>query len=378
MKKYNLFISFLILITFFGCQKGDDLNSNEPSNNNEISYSFNLDLTSEFPVGHNLGLNFYNDITVGVLTNESNNIRLITAAGTKSYALEGSGLSNLITATEVASPESNTIYANYVGLGQLIRDSQETIYSVFHSEKHDGSILPGNIPGFYASVGLGISTDNGQTFELNSEPLVANIYDSNYDNGYGDGGLGEPSIIYSKDSTEVYLYYVDHNRSGRSVNISMAKFNVLDNGIPDFTTCYYLNENNEFTSSLIRSKEVVAGAGYSDAIFPHVTYNSFINKYIMVYSLNHYGEYHDGVQVPSKSGIYLRQSKDGINWVDAPKKIITDWSIPYSYNNHSFVWHPNLIYAPNNQSEGYLVYSKANTLQEGHKMWAIKFEFEEE
>ena len=120
---------------------------------------------------------------------------------------------------------------------------------------------------------------------------------------------------------------------------------------------------------------MVAGIGYADAIFPHVTYNSFIDKYVMVYSLNHYGEFHNGSILPSESGIYYRESIDGINWDEQPIKLITDWSIPYSFDNHSFAWHPNLIYSNDSQSEGYLVYSKASTLEQGHKMWAMKFKY---
>ena len=343
--------------------------------NNKIIADFDLDTASEFPVGQNLGLNYFNDITVGVISNSVNEIKIITAANTGSYVFSGTSLLNLTERTEVASPVPNTFYSDYIGLGQLIKDSEGKIYSVFHSEAHDGTTLPGNIPGFYASIGLGVSTDEGLSFQLNPMPLVENIYDINYDNGFGDGGLGEPSITYSKDKTEVFIYYVDHNRSGRGVNISMSKFDVDQNGRPDFLTCYYLNDSNEFTTNLIRSKEVVAGDGYSDAIFPHVTYNAYIDKYVMVYSLNHYGEYNNGAQSAVLSGIYYRESIDGINWTEEPKKLLTDWSIPFSFDNHSFIWHPNLIYLNDSQSEGHLVYSKASTLQAGHKMWAIKFNY---
>ncbi len=72
------------------------------------------------------------------------------------------------------------------------------------------------------------------------------------------------------------------------------------------------------------------------------------------------------------SGIYVRQSSDGINWDTPPAKLITDWSIPWS-NDSPFSWHPNLIYTNEIQSEGYLLYSKADNLQQGHKMWAVKF-----
>lgn len=378
MTSNKFFILLLLNVLFISCNEDETIIPEEVISETPKIYSLEFDLSDEYPIGHNLGLNFFNDITVGVISYSTDEVQLITAANTSSYILSGNSISDLTEVSQVATPEPNTFYKNYIGLGQLIRDPQGIMYSVFHAEEHDGSILPGNIPGFYSSIGLGVSYDNGASFELNSEPIIQNIYDINYDNGAGDGGLGEPSITFSKDSSEVYIYYVDHNRTGRGVNICMVKFNVNADGSPDFSTCYYLDNNNTFTSSVIRSQEVVAGLGYADAIFPHVTYNAFIDKYIMVYSLNHYGEFNSGADIPVESGIYYRLSDDGISWSESAEKILTGWSIPFSYDSHSFLWHPNLIYSQEDQSKGHLIYSKASSLQTGHKMWGIEFQFTED
>jgi hypothetical protein len=93
----------------------------------------------------------------------------------------------------------------------------------------------------------------------------------------------------------------------------------------------------------------------------------------MVYSENNYGEFLNGTTNPSASGIYYKQSDDGINWDSPATQLITDWSIPWSFDSHSFSWHPSLIYNNENQTEGYLIFSKASSLQVGHKMWAVKF-----
>ena len=353
---------------------GNEVDFTTNGENPNAVYTLELDFSDEFPVGHNLGLNYYNDITVGVIDYSENNVRLLTASGTSSYILEGNSLDNLSSFTQVATPAQDTYYSDYVGLGQLIKDDNGTIYSVVHSEEHEGTLCPGNVPGFYASVGLATSYDNGQSFQLSNSVLVENTFDINYDNGQCDGGLGEPSITFSKDSTEVFVYYVDHNRAGRGVNICMSKFNTNSDHVPGFNTPYYLGSDNNFTSEVVRSKEVVVGMGnYSDAIFPQVTYNSYSDSYIMVYSENNYGEFSNGATSPTMSGIYYKQSNDGINWDSPAIQLIVDWSIPWSFNNHSFSWHPNLIYNNEDQTEGYLIYSKANSLQDGHKMWAIKF-----
>ena len=56
-----------------------------------------LNTDSNFPVGHNLGLNYYNDITVGVINNEPENYQLIFATEFSSYILQGNSLINFIT-----------------------------------------------------------------------------------------------------------------------------------------------------------------------------------------------------------------------------------------------------------------------------------------
>ena len=369
---------FFFITMILACSKNDDSALFDSSNsNNENPFSFNLDLNSEFPIGHNLGLNYFNDITVGVISNNSNEIKLLTAVQTSSFVFSGTSISNITNATQVATPKANTFYSNYIGLGQLIKDSNGVIYSVFHAEVYNGKISSANIPGFNASVGLGISYDNGDSFQINSEPIIQNIYDLDYDNGFDDGGLGEPSITFTKDRKEVYVYYVDHNRSGRGVNISMVKFKVNEDGTPDFSTCYYLNDNKQFTTSVIRSKEVVAELGNVDSIFPHVSYNSFIDKYVMVYSRNNYDEYINGLQSPLTSGIYYRESQDGISWTESPKKLITDWSVPFSFDRHSFTWHPTIIYNNDSQDSGFLIFSKADSVRDGHKMWAMRFSYSE-
>ena len=64
----------------FSCSKEESevLPTEIPS---EKTFQFDLDSSSEFPVAHDVGLNYFNDITVGVISNSSNNLKIITAAG---------------------------------------------------------------------------------------------------------------------------------------------------------------------------------------------------------------------------------------------------------------------------------------------------------
>lgn len=374
-------LKLIIKFSLFSVLLSSCSNDEEKNNTSQTNYELNLSSEPEFRIGENLNLNYFNDITVGVLNLSPTNIKLVTSANTETIILEGPNIRNINSFSTLLNPSIidnhsniNAIDYNYIGLGQVIKAKNNKIYGLYHGEWHDGTILQANIPGFFGSIGLCVSADGGSTFSKSSEPVIPNLYDKNFDNGASDGGYGEPSLTFNADSTAVYAYFVDHNRAGRGVNICMAKFNVMSNGQPDFGTCYLLTTNNFFTTNVVRPKQIVYGTmGSSDAIFPHVTYNKKAKKYFMVYTLNAYSDYFTSNR-PIQSGIYVRTSKDGINWTEPPKQLITDYGIPLNTET-SFTWHPTLIYTNSDQSEGYLVYSKSTQGigRESHKMWGKKF-----
>jgi hypothetical protein len=375
MKKL-LVIIILGLLTN-GCSQGDShqVNNQQTTNTN---YSLSLSSQSAFLVGGDLGANFYNDITVGVISYTSNSVKLLTSAGNQTVVFNGSDIEHISSVKTIMTPnysETNSYYRDYIGAGQLIKDKSGKIYSITHGEWHNGKIINyNNVPGFYASIGIATSVDNGETFQVMQTPIIPDYYGWNHNSGQADSGLAEPSITYNKDSTAVFVYYDDHNRTGRNVNINMVKFDVSKNGTPDFTKCYFLKSDNTFTTELIRSKEVVIGPEIADAIFPQVTFNKTTNTFLMVYCLNDYDEYFKTGQ-PTKSGIYLRESEDGINWNKPPQKIKSGWAVPFNTTT-PYLWHPTLIYSNSSQTDGYLLFSQSlNGLsKDGHKMWAQKFQ----
>ncbi|MCF8275080.1 MAG: hypothetical protein K9I95_14740 [Flavobacteriaceae bacterium] len=374
MKKiFNILIYGLLII---GCSKEDVIHvDNQTEDNN---YSFNISDQPAFLVGENTGANYYNDITVGVIAYTGNSIKLLTSSGTQTVMFMGSDLEHITSVETKITPnlyEENSYFRDYIGAGQLIKDKNGKIYSIVHGEWHNGKIINyNNVPGFYASIGLATSVDGGETFQMNHTPIIPDFYGWNHDSGQADSGLAEPSITFNKDSTAVFVYYGDHNRTGRNVNINMVKFDVSKNGIPDFTKCYFLKNDNTFTTALIRSKEVVVGPEIADALFPQVTFNKTTNTFLMVYCLNDYDEYFKTGQ-PTKSGIYLRESEDGINWSKPPQKIKSGWAVPFNTTT-PYMWHPTLIYSNSSQTEGYLLFSQSlnGLVNDGHKMWAQKFQ----
>ena len=372
---------YLILsIIFISCS--EDAETIDDKNDN-LEFEFVLE-GEPINLSSKLNLSYFNDITVGVKEFRNDFVSLITASGKSTIEISGSSIENLTESQLLISPPNtgDLPYANYIGVGQLIK-SNDKFYGLYHGEYHDGTILPGGVPGFYASLGVVFSYD-GINFQISQDAVIPNYMSKEDDNGFADGGYAGPSMLFSKDSTELYVYYVDHNRDDRGVNICMGKFDIID-GEPQFDKFYFLDEQNNFTSSIIKGKEVVSGDyGSSDAIFPHVTYNKSLDLYIMVLNLNAFSN--NGCNV-NDSGIYITYSKDGINWVDpfdanvisyigSPKKLISECSIPFSENS-SFAWHPSLIYTNEEQTEGYLLYSYGESLSyPGHQLYGIMFNIE--
>ena len=379
----NIKYLYMFLIIIISCNEIDNVNTSEPE---YVKFNFNLENEAK-NLSQNLDLSYFNDITVGVKELRDDFISLITASGTQTIEITGSSIENLTDSNVILSPPNsgNLPYANYIGVGQLIKTNGK-FYGLYHGEFHNGTIIEYNgIKGFYASVGL-VSSNDGINFTPSQIPVIPNYLDQDYLTGFSDSGYGEPSMLFSKDSSEVFAYYVDHNRDRdhQGVNICMGKFNV-NNKEPQFDKFYFLNDQKQFTSDIISAKEIIKGPNdLSHALFPHVTYNKTLDVYIMVLSLNAFS---NGNCNLNNSGIYITYSKDGINWIDpfdininsyigTPKKLISKCSIPFSQNS-SFAWHPSLIYTNEEQTEGYLLYSYGESLSyPGHQLYGNKFVIE--
>ena len=379
LRKSLLFVFLLFVI--LGCSEEEEV-----VNNQNKEFEFLLE-GNPINLSTKLNVSYFNDITVGVKEFRDDYVSLITASGTQTIEITGSSIENLTDSKVVLSPpgSGNLPYANYIGVGQLLK-SNGKFYGLYHGEFHNGTIIEYNgVAGFYASVGL-VTSEDGISFTPSQNPVIPNYLDQDYLTGFSDSGYGEPSMLFSKDSSNIFVYYTDHNRDRehKGVNICMGKFDVID-GEPQFDKFYFLNDQNEFTADVIRGKEVVKGFdSFSHALFPHVTFNKSLNLYVMVLSLNAFSN--NGCN-SNDSGIYITYSKDGINWIDpfnenvisyigSPKKLISECSIPFSQNS-SFAWHPSLIYTNESQTEGYLLYSFGESLSyPGHQLYGNKFKID--
>ena len=173
-----------------------------------------------------------------------------------------------------------------------------------------------------------------------------------------DQGCGELCTLPDKSNTYLYAYYVDHSRvNNRGVQICMARSKISEGPpLPGTWKKYYKGKFREKGLKGLDTPVLSARNMHADAAFPHVSFSTLLNKYVMVFNINAYMEYVNKKQnmKPEKSGIYMAFSDDAVLW-SKPRQLITIFSIPV--RNRELGWHPALIWDSDKSSEAWLVYS---------------------
>ncbi len=88
-------------------------------------------------------------------------------------------------------------------------------------------------------------------------------------------------------------------------------------------------------------------------MYPHVTYSKRLNKYVLTFNINRLAEIKEGLP-PTKSGIYIALSDDGIKW-SVPVKLISTYS--QRALGFSISIEPTLILDNQDGLAGWLVYA---------------------
>ena len=91
---------------------------------------------------------------------------MFVVAGVRTYLFEGDSIQAIINVNEVLSPGDSGEFDNgYAGIGDAYYHTDGKMYAFYHAEDHEGMPdFPNGIAGFYASVGLAVSEDNGLSF----------------------------------------------------------------------------------------------------------------------------------------------------------------------------------------------------------------------
>jgi lysophospholipase L1-like esterase len=310
------------------------------------------------------GLKYFPDECLAFIQTKPQ-LRVLMAATVSTWLLEGRDMNSLVPRKQVLTPGKPGSFDNgYTGVCGVAREPHSgDLLAFYHAEDHEGMPpIPGGIPGFYCSVGLAVSHDDGASFHKRG-PVIIGAQTKNV-KGRPDQGAGDLCVVADAEGRYLYLYYTDHSRvDKRGVQICMARCALGDAGKVDQWKKFY---RGAFDQPGLHGKEtpvVSAAAMHADAIFPQVTFVREMRRYVMVFNVVVPTEYGPGVK-PSRSGIYLATSLDGIHW-QKPAQLLAVQSIVNI--DKEVGWHPVLLLSDVNgtSARGWLYYSYSERW--GHK-----------
>ncbi len=301
-----------------------------------------------------LGLSYFPDMSMPVIA-RGQNLRMFTAAGNRSYLLQGPDIQNLNSATLVLGAGGAGSYDNggaWICGHHWANDG--SLYVFYHAEDQENMPpIPGGIPGFYASIAAAVSTDGGITFTKLGRVITSSLPKDT--NGSPAQGAGECSVLAGPTGRYLYMYYTDHsNLNGRGVQIALARAD-LSQGTPTGSAWqkYYQGSFSQPGLGGLETPLVTAPGGAGDAINPHVTYSVHLKRFVMTYGVNDWTEYYKSFA--ADSGVYLAYSADGIHWSNHTN-VVPAWSIPLQ--GRQIATHPSIIWDTGNGAlgSGWLVY----------------------
>jgi hypothetical protein len=293
-------------------------------------------------------------------------IRVLMAAGVSTSLLEGRDMKSLAPLGQVLKPGKPGSFDNgYAGISGVARDpGTGELLAFYHAEDHEGMPpIPGGIPGFYCSVAMAVSKDNGASFRKLG-PVITGSLPKDL-KGRPDQGCGDLCVVPDADHRYLYVYYCDHSRiDKRGVQICVARCSMKDAGRTDHWKKYH---HGAFEEPGLGGKEtpiLSAQAMRADAIFPQVTFVRALRRYVMVFNILVYRELSQAAK-PEQSGIYIAYSQDGIHW-SKPTHLIRIHSIPAGLGRE-IGWHPALLATSveGKVVKGWLYYSYSESW--GHK-----------
>lgn len=249
----------------------------------------------------------------------------------------------------------------YAGISGIFRDDRNgELRAIYHAEDHeDMPAVPGSgIPGFYASMALAVSTDDGRTFKKLGQIVTGSVPknpQADASKGGSGQGVGDASLCPSADGQYLFMYYMDLSRvHNRGCQACMARCKVSDGGQPGTWWKYH---DGSFEEKGLGGKDtpvVTMESMKGDAISPSVTYVAGLKKYVMVFGGNVYADIQ--ARKATTSGIYCSTSDDGITWAE-PALLFTGLPIPIP--SAEFAARPGLVLDDATQQKvtGWLYYA---------------------
>lgn len=248
------------------------------------------------------GLNWWNDGCFGVVKNGAD-YSFYAANGSTTSKTTGAldNIAGTVSYSSKAIQNMKHTY-NYAAGGPIYNDADTgNLIMIYHFEKHRA----GDPTRFYSGLGMAKSTDGGNTFSDIGEIVTANVsYDS----------VNCPTIVemmggaYTIKDGYMYVYFADYLESGEMNSLSVARASLSDiltaaaGGNATSFSKYY---SGTFSQPGIAGLSSSLISGNPSTRWMDVTYNSYLNRFVMVVAQN-----------TSSTGVnlFMTSSVDGINW----------------------------------------------------------------
>jgi hypothetical protein len=306
-----------------------------------------------------LGLRSLPMAGIAVLENRPGRIRLLLGAGKKTYLLEGVDLNHLNALPRlVFGPGDPGTFDNSSAVAFSVVQSGPKFYAFYQASDSEGlpaATLTG-YSGFYLSIGLAESDDNGYTWFKRGQILkCSKPKEWAVNPQQGARGIGWAGGLVDASGKYFYIFYTDLSTSHAPVGqINVARCS-LGNG-PPFPGNWKKYYNGDFTEPGISGKETpvidLYSVGHAGAWYGRPTYSKTIGKYIMVFCANQPREWEAG-SPPQTSGIYLTVSNDLINW-SVQFKLISGYT--QRVLGKPILLAPTLIFDQGDQASAWLAY----------------------
>ena len=296
---------------------------------------------------------------VAVIENGPAHLQFLFQVSNYTYLVNGTDFKHLTSASKVLGPGEPGEFDNAGAGVDTIITFDGKLYGFYEGRDREGD-LPANeqagFRGVYCSVGLVESDDGGSTWTKKGQ-IIKSAKPKEWSDWSGQSvrGVGSPAGIVDPSNSYVYLYYIGFSGlRGGIAQICMARA-ALSKGPPwpgNWTKFY----DGNFIEAGLGGKETPVIDSYGErgaSMYPHVTYSKRLNKYVLTFNINRLAEVKEALP-PTKSGIYVALSDDGIKW-SSPVKLISTYS--QRVLGLSISIEPTLILDNQDGLAGWLVYA---------------------
>ncbi|MBV9672800.1 MAG: hypothetical protein JO076_08265 [Verrucomicrobia bacterium] len=310
---------------------------------------------------NDLGLRSMPSQGVAVIENTPSRVRLLLAAAFSSYLVEGTDFQHLTSLPRlVLGPGDPGEFDNGAAQVFAVVRANSKLYAFYQAEDIEG--LPADtlfgISGFYLSIGLAESDDEGFTWVKKGQIIrSAKPKEWAIDPRQGGRGIGLAGGLADSSGKYAYIFYTDLStpQGGTAGQISVARCS-LDNGppLPGKWKKYF---NGEFSEQGLGGRETTIidlySTGHSGARYGRPTYSKSLGKYVMVFNVTQAKEWADDLP-PKNSGIYLAVSDDLIQWI-GKVKLLSNYS--QRVLGKPIAVAPTIVFDKDDGSSGWMIYA---------------------